>query len=331
MMTLTPADYREAADRLGDATDHAIRAVASQESRGEFVGSDGEIVRRFEPHHFPRQHWAALGFAPGGVAPYKAALRVKSRARRRMAEIADAIDLEAAARASSWGAFQIMGFNAGRCGYDSALAMVRDFGLGARQQLLAFVAFCLSGGLDSAIRARDWKAFARGYNGDGAVEKYAAELESKYRRISGTASPLVLRIGSRGDAVRDLQERLAAAGFYLQSVDGDFGAGTDAAVRAFQAARSLPVDGVVGARTWAALADSSSSSGSSPPAQETAGERLARGLIEKASPAAVVAGGAAFLDKLGDNAELILVGGVVLVVVIVAGAWAFIKIRRARA
>lgn len=62
----------------------------------------------------------------------------------------------------------------------------------------------------------------------------------------------ILRSGSRGPAVRDLQHALTAAGFPA-TVDGAFGPGTDAAVRAFQRARGLTPDGVVGPRTWAAL------------------------------------------------------------------------------
>ncbi len=61
-----------------------------------------------------------------------------------------------------------------------------------------------------------------------------------------------LERGARGDAVERLQRALANAGFPV-SVDGDFGEGTEKAVRAFQAARGLRVDGCVGPRTWKAL------------------------------------------------------------------------------
>jgi peptidoglycan hydrolase-like protein with peptidoglycan-binding domain len=57
-----------------------------------------------------------------------------------------------------------------------------------------------------------------------------------------------LRNGSRGPAVVELQLMLGGL-----RPDGVFGPVTDAAVRRFQSAHSLTVDGVVGPRTWAAL------------------------------------------------------------------------------
>lgn len=56
-----------------------------------------------------------------------------------------------------------------------------------------------------------------------------------------------LKRGSKGDDVKTLQELLNIA------VDGDFGAKTEAAVIAFQKAHGLYADGIVGAKTWAAL------------------------------------------------------------------------------
>lgn len=62
----------------------------------------------------------------------------------------------------------------------------------------------------------------------------------------------VLRAGDIGDAVITLQQRLNAWGARI-AVDGVFGNQTLAAVKTFQVAHKLAVDGVAGPRTWAAL------------------------------------------------------------------------------
>jgi cell wall-associated NlpC family hydrolase len=63
---------------------------------------------------------------------------------------------------------------------------------------------------------------------------------------ASVGTPL-LRVGSRGSAVADLQARLGVA------ADGAFGPQTQAAVINFQRGHGLAADGVVGPRTWIAL------------------------------------------------------------------------------
>jgi hypothetical protein len=63
----------------------------------------------------------------------------------------------------------------------------------------------------------------------------------------------LLRQGHRGEDVRQVQQLLQEAGHDPGPLDGFFGPRTDAAVRAFQSARQLVVDGIVGPKTWEAL------------------------------------------------------------------------------
>ena len=66
----------------------------------------------------------------------------------------------------------------------------------------------------------------------------------------------VIRTGDSGEDVRDVQVRLGAAGHRVEPDEvGRFGPSTQAAVRAFQQARGLVVDGIVGAGTWTELVD----------------------------------------------------------------------------
>ena len=63
----------------------------------------------------------------------------------------------------------------------------------------------------------------------------------------------VLKRGSSGPDVLTLQSTLKQLGFDPNGVDGNFGAGTEQAVIAFQQSKGLTPDGVVGPGTMAAL------------------------------------------------------------------------------
>ena len=73
----------------------------------------------------------------------------------------------------------------------------------------------------------------------------------------------LLRYGSRGESVRQVQSRLNGLGYWCGTADGIFGVNTRSAVRRFQSAKGLSVDGIVGPKTYSALGISSSSSSSS--------------------------------------------------------------------
>ena len=95
--------------------------------------------------------------------------------------------------------------------------------------------------------------------------KDLAELTSEGETASGTLSDgtwngTTLRQGSTGAAVEQLQFWLNTLAQYESAlpsvaVDGIFGSGTAAAVRAFQRRYGLTVDGVVGRTTWEQLYD----------------------------------------------------------------------------
>ena len=72
--------------------------------------------------------------------------------------------------------------------------------------------------------------------------------------VSGTVTVelSVLRKGSRGDQVKTLQRLLNAFGASLD-VDGDFGSKTDKALREYQKAKGLEVDGICGKNSWTSL------------------------------------------------------------------------------
>ena len=55
------------------------------------------------------------------------------------------------------------------------------------------------------------------------------------------------------DAVREMQQRLKELGYYDGEVDGDFGGGTEEAVRLYQRQNGLDVDGIAAEKTFASL------------------------------------------------------------------------------
>ncbi len=118
---------------------------------------------------------------------------------------------------------------------------------------------------------------ARGLAADGivgpatraALQGQSAALAGKGAAVAqaseGASNSTVLRSGDRGDRVRQLQQRLQAAGVYDGPLSGVFGERTEAAVRRLQEQRGLTVDGIAGPATWSALESSAAAASSSAP------------------------------------------------------------------
>jgi len=69
----------------------------------------------------------------------------------------------------------------------------------------------------------------------------------------------ILREGSKGAAVSQLQRALADKGFNPGQIDGDFGPRTESALKSFQKSRGIEVDGVFGPQSRAAFSRGPSS------------------------------------------------------------------------
>ena len=99
---------------------------------------------------------------------------------------------------------------------------------------------------------------ANGLDADGICgPKTWASLQSasKPATPSAPATPATIRRGSKGDAVKKLQTLLIAKGFPLPryGADGQCGTETVSAIKSYQAANGLDVDGICGPKTWASL------------------------------------------------------------------------------
>ena len=89
------------------------------------------------------------------------------------------------------------------------------------------------------------------YSAQEATEQPSQPVDDK----TPTDALPTLKRGMKCEYVTLLQTKLANKGYDLGSygVDGDFGQATEKAVRAFQKANGLVVDGIVGQKTWSAL------------------------------------------------------------------------------
>lgn len=83
--------------------------------------------------------------------------------------------------------------------------------------------------------------------GGRGVEVAAASPASRAIDNGATPAAMAFKLGSRGDAVAEIQRQLGVA------ADGIFGPLTQGAVTDFQARNGLEVDGIVGPVTWTAL------------------------------------------------------------------------------
>jgi peptidoglycan hydrolase-like protein with peptidoglycan-binding domain len=113
--------------------------------------------------------------------------------------------------------------------------------------------------LQYLLTSRGYSTTADGDFGSGTKAAVTAFQQSRGLSADGIAGPQTfsalvstLREGSSGAAVQALQVQLVKHGGSI-ATDGDFGPQTDTAVRSFQSARGLGVDGVVGPATWQEL------------------------------------------------------------------------------
>lgn len=91
--------------------------------------------------------------------------------------------------------------------------------------------------------------YIRGY----CLPDYAGRATKKTGGNTVDVTLNVLKKGSKGEDVKALQMLLNGHGYSCGTADGSFGSKTQAAVKKFQTAKKLDVDGSVGKQTWSAL------------------------------------------------------------------------------
>lgn len=199
---LTEQNFFNAAKIIGCKIS-AIKAVYEVEAAGRGYLSDGRVKILFEGHRF----WKALKKA--GADPqkfiaanqkyknvlyefwdkkqYKGGTGEWDRMSQAI-EICKALNVDPvlALNSASYGAFQILGENAVMCGYANSHEMLAAFNAkGEAEQLDAFCRFVKSKKLDDELRAKNWPAFAEGYNGTAyRLNNYHTKLAAADLRFS---------------------------------------------------------------------------------------------------------------------------------------------------
>ena len=187
---ITESDFDRAAMLL-DCEPAALKAVKKVETgdKGGFLPS-GRPTILFDGHIFWQQlrtrginpqrvvtgnedilypKWTKAHYK-GGEAEYERLLRARH------------VNEEAANASASWGMYQIMGFNHAACGEPSVASFVSSMCQSECRQLLLSVRFIRENrSMLAALQKKDWKAFARLYNGPAyAQNRYDEKLSTAY-------------------------------------------------------------------------------------------------------------------------------------------------------
>ncbi|WP_320194950.1 N-acetylmuramidase domain-containing protein [Agrobacterium rosae] len=264
------ADVARSIEQIANAhaiDPNALKAVVEVESNGVVfaeIEERQEPVIRFEGHYFDklvkanrREDARRLGLASPNVGGVKNPSSQKGR--WELLARAMSIDKQAALESVSWGVGQVMGSHWKALGYSSVVALMDAARGGVEGQVDLMVRFIKHNNLLGPLNRRDWSGFARGYNGPSYKKNaYDTKMAAAYTRYSGMENPPpskatgMLRLGSKGEGVREVQALLNRAGFSVK-VDGDFGTSTDTGIRGFQEKNSLNIDGVAGPETMRKL------------------------------------------------------------------------------
>lgn len=127
------------------------------------------LCKRFSTIFYPK--WDKSKYF-GGLGEYK------------RLELAKEIDEECALKATSWGMFQIMGFNHNLCGCKDVFDFVHKMSESHEKQLELMYYFMNNSGCLKELKERDWAGFAKKYNGPGyAQNAYDQKLRNAYENF----------------------------------------------------------------------------------------------------------------------------------------------------
>ncbi|MCO8092626.1 N-acetylmuramidase family protein [Acinetobacter lwoffii] len=189
---LTTAQIGAQAKNLGIEI-AALRAVIEVECKGSGFNSDGTPVILFERHVFrqrliankrdldlalaTRERPDLCNKSAGGYGLYSA--------QHGRLNAAAQYHRDSALESASWGIGQVMGFHWKALGYPTLQNFINAMYRDEASQLDAMCRFINANNLLNALKNKDWKAFARGYNGAAyAKNSYDVKLGNAYKKWS---------------------------------------------------------------------------------------------------------------------------------------------------
>lgn len=183
---LTREDFAAAAKALG-VDEASVHAVTEVESNGDGFLPTGEPKILFERHwmyKLLKQAGKSVKDVPVNIANSTRGGYLGGAAEHTRLQKAITYDRDCALQSTSWGLFQIMGFNYKACGYKTIQEFINAMYGSEGTQLLAFVGFVKSNpSMHAALKKKDWAGFAAKYNGPAYAEnKYDVKLSNAYKK-----------------------------------------------------------------------------------------------------------------------------------------------------
>ena len=182
---LSEEDFRIVAEELGVEI-AAIKAVVVIEAGSQMKGfwAPGVPVINFDRTMFQRMRSKAPD--KSGAKGEKVPPGLKGYALQEWTQLINARkqNAQGANMGTFWGMFQIGGFNYKMCGCKSVDEFVRLCSYSELEQLELFAAFIRNSGMLSDLKAKNWAAFARKYNGASYAKRgYHTKMANAYKKF----------------------------------------------------------------------------------------------------------------------------------------------------
>ena len=244
---LTRQGFREVLDDLAVGIPELLALLAVESKSCGFL-PDRRPVILFERHVFHRRTGGRFSEGnPDISSPAAGGYAGLAKEYPRLSR-AITLDRTAALMSASWGAGQIMGFNHEAAGFADVERMVEAMQQSEDAQLAAVAAYLKTNHLVPALRARDWRALARAYNGAAfARNKYDVRLAGAFPMYASGATPDV--------EVRRAQLYMTYLGYAPGAIDGLHGKFSRSAVAKYRSVHGLVDSDRVDQTLLAALQD----------------------------------------------------------------------------